>query len=65
MGVRVNAVAPGPTETEAALDALRAQAPMGRLGTAEDVARIVRLVADPDAAWLSGQILDASGAVML
>lgn len=73
MGIRVNAVAPGPTETEGAmdespkeaLDSLRAQAPFGRLGQADEVAWVVLLLARDEASWVTGQVLDASGGLML
>ncbi len=32
-----------------------------RIGTAEDVARVVAFLAGPDSGWVTGQVLDASG----
>jgi 3-oxoacyl-[acyl-carrier protein] reductase len=67
--ITVNAVAPGPTGTDLFLrgkpqrlvDELSALAPLGRLGTPEDVARVVSFLAGPDGAWVNGQILRANG----
>jgi 3-oxoacyl-[acyl-carrier protein] reductase len=72
-GIRVNAVCPGyvPTEmgagtrTEADVAAWCARSPLGRLGTPEDVAGAVVFLASPDAAYLTGQVLDVSGGMML
>ncbi len=72
-GIRVNAVAPGPTQTpilersglpadaiEASNAAMRAKMPLGELGQPEDVARwIVALAENP--AWLTGQVLSVDG----
>jgi 3-oxoacyl-[acyl-carrier protein] reductase len=72
-GIRVNAVCPGyvPTEmgagtrTEADVATWCARSPLGRLGTPEDVAGAVVFLASPDAAYLTGQVLDVSGGMML
>ncbi|WP_225769871.1 SDR family NAD(P)-dependent oxidoreductase [Inquilinus sp. Marseille-Q2685] len=72
-GVRVNAVAPGPIETELvrALSeewraAKRAQLPLGRFGAPEDVAETVAFLASPAAGIYVGQTLGPnSGDVML
>jgi NAD(P)-dependent dehydrogenase (short-subunit alcohol dehydrogenase family) len=72
-GIRVNAVCPGyvPTEmgaatrTEADITAWCARSPLGRLGTPEDVAGAVVFLASADAAYLTGQVLDVSGGMML
>ncbi|MCK9554115.1 SDR family oxidoreductase [Aquamicrobium sp.] len=72
--IRVNAVAPGPTDTdllndyranESAMDLLTGMAALGRLGTPDDIARIVRFLASPESGWLTGQILQASGGMRL
>ena len=72
-GVRVNAVAPGPIETDLvrALSAewrraKLAELPLGRFGTPEDVAETVAFLASPAAAIYAGQTLGPnSGDVML
>jgi NAD(P)-dependent dehydrogenase (short-subunit alcohol dehydrogenase family) len=72
-GVRVNAVAPGATETDMLMPMLSEQAlqstirtiPMGRIGTPEDIARVVLFLAGPDAGWVTGQTIQAAGGQML
>lgn len=69
MGVRVNAIAPGPTETETAnnnvppglKEQIVQQTPLRRIGQPEDIARAVRLIASDEASWLTGQVITASG----
>lgn len=68
-GVTVNAVAPGPIGTdlfvtgrsEQMIAGIVQQIPMGRLGTPDDVARVVSFLAGPDGAWVSGQVIRANG----
>jgi NAD(P)-dependent dehydrogenase (short-subunit alcohol dehydrogenase family) len=73
-GVRVNAVAPGPTESEAldrtglapaAIEAVkedeRRAIPLGRRGQPEDVARWIAALADPAATWITGQVIGVDG----
>ena len=73
-GVRVNAVAPGLTATDMAAAAspdgqmqemMVSQTPMGRVGEPQDIARVVRLLASDDAGWVTGQIVQVSGGLML
>ena len=69
-GVRVNAVAPGPTET-AMLDrltgapekkaAFAATIPLKRIGTAEEVADAITFVASDKARFITGQIIRVNG----
>ena len=71
---RVNAVAPGPTDTPMlsadvmspeALE-LETQNPMGRIGTPEEIAAAVLFLASPQASFMTGQtICPSGGAVML
>ncbi len=35
--------------------------PMGRMGTPEDIAKVVTFLASDDSAWLTGEIILASG----
>ena len=66
---RVNAVAPGPTDTPMlsaevmspeAL-ALETQNPMGRIGTPEEIAAAVMFLASPKASFMTGQTICPSG----
>jgi NAD(P)-dependent dehydrogenase (short-subunit alcohol dehydrogenase family) len=64
-GVRVNAIAPGPTGTGAAmtrdeLAAYRTVYPLGE-GGPEPVAHAVRYLLGPGGDWVSGSILNVSG----
>ena len=69
-GIRVNAIAPGMTETEAspprAFSAQSAKSlgfslPMGRLGKPEDIARVALFFASDQSAWVTGERISASG----
>ena len=72
-GVMVNAVAPGPIDTDLVLNlspewrrAKLSELPLGRFGTPEDVAETVAFLASPAAALYTGQTLGPnSGDVML
>lgn len=71
-GIRVNAVAPGPIMTEMTRhwsDEVRrdfiARIPLGRLGTPEDVARVVVFLAGPDSAYLTGATIDVNGGLYM
>ncbi len=67
--ITVNAVAPGPVETElflkgkteAQIEELRKLPPMERLGQPEDIANVVSFLAGPDGGWVNGQVLRANG----
>jgi 3-oxoacyl-[acyl-carrier protein] reductase len=71
-GVTVNAVAPGPVETELFLNgkspdevrAIVAMNPQGRLGRPEDIAEVVSFLASPEGGWVSGQVIRANGGVI-
>ncbi|MFF9571540.1 SDR family NAD(P)-dependent oxidoreductase [Streptomyces sp. NPDC014685] len=78
VGVRVNAIAPGPTETDvlsaAGLPAdtvarirtdERERIPTGRLGSPEDIADWILRISDPRSAYLTGQILTIDGGLEL
>jgi 3-oxoacyl-[acyl-carrier protein] reductase len=67
-GITVNAVAPGfiATDMTAALsgsllEAATATVPLGRLGTAEEVAAAVRFLALPEAGYITGHVLHVDG----
>lgn len=69
-GIRVNAVAPGLVETPMS-QAITANAlartaslsmhPLGRLGTADDIAEAVCWLLTPHSAWVTGQIIGVDG----
>jgi NAD(P)-dependent dehydrogenase (short-subunit alcohol dehydrogenase family) len=66
-GIRVNAVAPGPTSTEGTKSMRDAQeylallAPARRLGTAEEIAAAIAYLASPGAAFTHGVVLPVDG----
>lgn len=68
-GTTVNAVAPGPVPSDMLdkipkeiVDMQKARTPVEhRLGTTEEIASIVGWLAGPDASWVSGQVISASG----
>jgi NAD(P)-dependent dehydrogenase (short-subunit alcohol dehydrogenase family) len=69
-GIRVNAVAPGTVETESRAPGLADPArrkvvtskiPLGRFGTAEEIAAAVRYLASPGAAFVTGHTLVVDG----
>jgi NAD(P)-dependent dehydrogenase (short-subunit alcohol dehydrogenase family) len=77
-GIRVNAIAPGPVDTPgfekgevppdqvaAVKEAFRQKVPLGRMGTGEEVARWVVAIADPRAAWVTGQVVSIDGGMSL
>ncbi|MFO0902148.1 MAG: SDR family oxidoreductase [Pirellulales bacterium] len=73
-GIRVNAVAPGwiktPLTAPLYTDAGRNQAildrtPLGRWGEPADVARVVRFLASPDAAFVTGAIIPVDGGYLI
>jgi 3-oxoacyl-[acyl-carrier protein] reductase len=72
-GITVTAVAPGFTETDMAAeelagphgDARRAESPLGRVATPQDVAAAVVFLASPEATFATGAVLDVNGASYL
>ncbi|WP_033292113.1 SDR family NAD(P)-dependent oxidoreductase [Amycolatopsis jejuensis] len=71
-GIRVNAVAPGVVETDltaglpedAKADNV-ARTPLGRLGTPEDVAKVIRFLVSDEASFVTGQVLGVDGGLVL
>jgi 3-oxoacyl-[acyl-carrier protein] reductase len=63
--ITVNAVDPGITDTGWISAELRAEflarAPMGRIGTPEDAARLLVFLASDEARWITGQIIRSRG----
>jgi NAD(P)-dependent dehydrogenase (short-subunit alcohol dehydrogenase family) len=64
-GIRVNAVAPGMTATDMSTSEMRESAllglPMGRLGTAEEIAEAVVWLMSPAPSYVTGTVLTVSG----
>jgi len=69
MGIRVNAIAPGPTDTEATrttvpkelIDALLASMPLARMGTPSELADACLFLLSDDARWITGHVLNVDG----
>lgn len=69
--IRVNAIAPGATETEGLYTlgvpgsdyekVIVSQTPLGRLGQPSDIASAAVFLASPDAAWITGEVIRVSG----
>jgi 3-oxoacyl-[acyl-carrier protein] reductase len=68
--IRMNAVAPGMTQTEGfaamgmpeeMINAMAASIPMGRIGQPEDIAKTVLFLASDDSSWITGERITASG----
>ncbi|SED73002.1 3-oxoacyl-[acyl-carrier protein] reductase [Rhizobiales bacterium GAS191] len=70
-GIRTNSVAPGPIPTESALaeagkpanwgeGAIR-RTPLGRMGTAEEVACVIAFLASKASSWVNGQVISVDG----
>ncbi len=69
-GIRANAVRPSlvPTDISAGLVAspdivgdYLEQMPLGRLGTTDDIAALVRFLAGPESSWITGECISADG----
>jgi NAD(P)-dependent dehydrogenase (short-subunit alcohol dehydrogenase family) len=66
-GVRVNAVAPGPTRTPGTepmgdgLDQLAATLPLGRAATAEEIANAALFLGSEEASYVNGAVLAVDG----
>ena len=71
-GITVNSVSPGAVETEEVsatvspqvLQQWRRSSGFGRLGRPQDIADVVGFLAGPDARWLTGQNLRATGGTL-
>ena len=69
--ITVNAVSPGPTDTELfnqgktdeAVEKLASMSPFNRIGEPVDIARVVAFLVSEEAAWVTGQNIGANGGI--
>lgn len=67
--ITVNVISPGPTGTdlfyngkpEAVVKMIAGFNPMNRIGTPEEIAKVVSFLAGPESAWVNGQNLRVNG----
>ncbi len=71
-GIRANCVAPGPIDTPmldrlegSVKDSLRAAIPLGRIGTADDVASVIGFLCSDEARYLTGLTVPVSGGMVM
>ncbi|MDA0328750.1 MAG: 3-oxoacyl-[acyl-carrier-protein] reductase [Gemmatimonadetes bacterium] len=71
-GVRCNAIAPGFIRTdmtgeltEAQVETLRSQIPLGTLGEPQDIAGAARFLVGPGARYITGQVLAVDGGMVM
>lgn len=73
-GITVNAVSPGATDTPLIAnlrtrkgfdESVQRLTALGRLGQPDDIASAVMLLLSPEARWITGQIVEASGGMRL
>ena len=70
-GIRVNAIAPGPVETDMARDAItpadkegyHRRVPLARMAQPEEIARAVLFLCLPESDYITGQVLAVDGGV--
>jgi NAD(P)-dependent dehydrogenase (short-subunit alcohol dehydrogenase family) len=71
--IRVNAIAPGPTDTEATRkqvpetfkNAILAQLPLSRMGSTDDMVHAALFLLSDEATWITGQVLAVDGGMVL
>ena len=70
--IRVNCVAPGVIDTrmngsldQTSLDALAEETPLGRIGTPEEVARSIFFLAGKESEFITGQVLQPNGGIVI
>jgi len=76
LGIRVNAIAPGPVDTPihltwagddvaGAYERMRREVPLQRMGTAAELAKWIVWLAGPEAAWVTGVVIPVDGGQVL
>jgi NAD(P)-dependent dehydrogenase (short-subunit alcohol dehydrogenase family) len=73
LGITVNALSPGPIETELATAMLtpatrrarEVRVPMGRIGLPDEVAAAIAFLASPDASYVNGTVLVIDGGLLM
>ncbi|UJP05284.1 MAG: SDR family oxidoreductase [Nitrosomonas sp.] len=71
-GVTANCVLPGPVDTElfrtgktaADIERMAGMAALGRVGSVQDIARIVLFLVSDEAGWITGQSIGANGGII-
>ena len=71
-GILVNAVAPGFIETsmtdvlkDEVKEEIAKSIPLKHIGTAKDVANVVKFLASPDSSYITGQVLNVDGGMLM
>lgn len=70
-GIIINAISPGPTDTELFRKGKTDQmiknfenlSPLGRIGTTEDISNIVKFLLNDESKWINGQIIKVNGGI--
>lgn len=76
LGIRVNAIAPGPTDTpihltwagddvKGAYERMTKELPLGRMGTADELGAWITWLASPEASWVTGVVIAVDGGQVL
>jgi len=73
LNIRVNAVSPGTIDTNyhksfstpEGLDGVRAQTPVGRLGTPQEIADVVVFLCSDQASFIHGQVIEVNGGFLM
>ena len=72
--ITVNAIAPGAVDTDLIaglkkdpkmIEMIVKTTPFGRLGTPDDISGAIMMLIGPDAAWVTGQVIEATGGARL
>ena len=71
-GITVNCVAPGVIDTDMNkhltdedMDALKNEIPLGRIGTPEDAAKVILFLASEKSDYITGQVINVNGGIIM